>query len=68
MNQAAILAAREERKKVSQFDLIRSIEKVLLGPERKSHLLTIEEKENRFLPRSRTRSCFFGFEARRPGA
>lgn len=45
MNEAAILAAREERKKVSQFDLIRSIEKVLLGPERKSHLLTIEEKK-----------------------
>jgi len=45
MNEAAILAAREERKKVSQFDLIRSIEKVLLGPERKSHLLTVEEKK-----------------------
>lgn len=45
MNEAAILAAREERKKISQFDLIRSIEKVLLGPERKSHLLTEEEKK-----------------------
>jgi len=45
MNEGAILAAREERKKVSQFDLIRSIEKVMLGPERKSHLLTIEEKK-----------------------
>jgi len=45
MNEAAILAAREERKKISQFDLIRSIEKVLLGPERKSHLLTMEEKK-----------------------
>lgn len=45
MNEAAILAAREERKKVSQFDLIRSIEKVMLGPERKSHLLTVEEKK-----------------------
>ena len=45
MNEAAILAAREERKKVSQFDMIRSIEKVLLGPERKSHLLTVEEKK-----------------------
>lgn len=44
MNEGAILAAREDRKKVSQFDLIRSIEKVMLGPERKSHLLTIEEK------------------------
>jgi len=45
MNEAAILAARENRKKVSQFDLIRSIEKVLLGPERKSHMLTKKEKE-----------------------
>lgn len=45
MNEAAILAAREERKKISQFDLIRSIEKVILGPERKSHLLTVEEKK-----------------------
>jgi cell division protease FtsH len=45
MNEGAILAAREERKKVSQYDLIRSIEKVMLGPERKSHILTIEEKK-----------------------
>ena len=45
MNEAAILAARENRKKVSQFDLIRSIEKVMLGPERKSHILSIKEKE-----------------------
>ncbi len=45
MNEGAILAARENRKKISQFDLIRSIEKVMLGPERKSHLLSIEEKK-----------------------
>lgn len=45
MNEAAILAARENRKKVSQFDLIRSIEKVMLGPERKSHILSKKEKE-----------------------
>ncbi len=45
MNEGAILAARENRKKVSQFDLIRSIEKVMLGPERKSHLLSKKEKE-----------------------
>lgn len=45
MNEAAILAAREGRKKISQFDTIRSIEKVMLGPERKSHLLTQEEKK-----------------------
>ena len=45
MNEGAILAAREGRQKISQFDLIRSIEKVLMGPERKSHLLSVKEKE-----------------------
>jgi cell division protease FtsH len=45
MNEGAILAARENRTKVSQFDLIRAIEKVMLGPERKSHLLSKKEKE-----------------------
>jgi cell division protease FtsH len=45
MNEGAILAAREDRKKVSQYDLIRSIEKVMLGPERKSHILSKKEKE-----------------------
>ncbi len=45
MNEGAILAARENRKKVFQFDLIRSIEKVMMGPERKSHLLSKKEKE-----------------------
>jgi len=44
MNEGAILAARELRKKVGQFDLIRSIEKVMLGPERKSHVLSKREK------------------------
>lgn len=44
MNEAAILAARETRKKVGQFDIIRSIEKVMLGPERKSHVLSKREK------------------------
>lgn len=44
-NEAAILAARENRKMVSQFDLIRSIEKVMLGPERRSHVLSKKEKE-----------------------
>ena len=45
MNEGAILAARENRKKVFQVDLIRAIEKVMLGPERKSHLLSKKEKE-----------------------
>jgi len=45
MNEGAILAARENRTKVSQYDLIRAIEKVMLGPERKSHILSQEEKK-----------------------
>ncbi len=45
MNEAAILAARENRKEITQYDLIRSIEKVMLGPERKSHVLTEKEKK-----------------------
>ena len=45
MNEGAILAARENRKKVTQYDLIRAIEKVMLGPERKSHVLNKKEKE-----------------------
>jgi len=44
MNEGAILAARENRKKIGQFDLIRSIEKVMIGPERKSHVLSDKEK------------------------
>jgi cell division protease FtsH len=45
MNEAAILAARENRHTVAQYDLIRSIEKVMLGPERRSHVLNKKEKE-----------------------
>jgi cell division protease FtsH len=45
MNEAAILTAREGRKAIAQYDLIRSIEKVMLGPERKTHLLSDKEKE-----------------------
>jgi cell division protease FtsH len=45
MNEAAILAARNEQKTISQNDLFISIEKVLLGPERKSHAYSKREKE-----------------------
>ncbi len=45
MNEGAILAAREGRKEVTQDDLIQSIEKVMLGPERRSHILNVEEKK-----------------------
>ncbi len=45
MNEAAILAARNEKKEIVQDDLRASIEKVLLGPERKSHAYNKREKE-----------------------
>lgn len=45
MNEAAILAAREGAKNINQNQLNMAIEKVILGPERKSHLLSIKEKE-----------------------
>jgi cell division protease FtsH len=45
MNEAAIFAARQGRKKIAQDDLTSSIEKVMLGAERKSHLLTGKEKK-----------------------
>lgn len=45
LNESAILAARNDRKKITQDDLRKSIEKVLLGPERKSNILSKKEKE-----------------------
>ena len=45
INEAAILAVRKKREKVSQQDLLSSIEKVLMGPERKSSVITPEEKK-----------------------
>jgi len=45
MNEAAILAARENRRTITQYDLLRSVEKVMLGPERKSHILSVREKK-----------------------
>jgi cell division protease FtsH len=44
-NEAAILAARKNKHQVSQEDMLESIEKVLLGPERKSHILSEKEKK-----------------------
>ena len=45
VNEAAILTARREKTKVGQKEILESIEKVLLGPERKSHILSKTEKE-----------------------
>ncbi|QQR60535.1 ATP-dependent zinc metalloprotease FtsH [Candidatus Uhrbacteria bacterium] len=45
MNEAAILAARRNQTEVNMTDLIESIEKVMLGPERRSHLMNEEERK-----------------------
>jgi len=44
-NEAAILAAREGQKTISQLNLDNSIEKVMMGPERRSRVLSAEEKK-----------------------
>jgi cell division protease FtsH len=45
VNEAAILAAKKEAKVIRQNDLLVSIEKVLLGPERRSHIMSAKEKK-----------------------
>ncbi|MGB9609082.1 MAG: AAA family ATPase, partial [Minisyncoccia bacterium] len=45
INEAAILAARKNKTKISQTELLESIEKVILGPERKSRAISQKEKE-----------------------
>ena len=45
MNEAALLAARKNRKEINQEDIFSSIEKVLLGPERRSRVITDKEKQ-----------------------
>lgn len=45
MNEAAILAARAGNKTIAESDIMRAIEKVTLGPERKSKVMNAKEKE-----------------------
>lgn len=45
MNEAAILAARRNQPEVNMKDLLESIEKVMLGPERRSHIMNEEERK-----------------------
>jgi len=44
-NEAALLAAKRNKKQITQDELRECIEKILLGPERKSHILSKKEKE-----------------------
>ena len=45
INESAILAARKDQKEITQDDLFQAIEKVILGPERRSHIFSKKEKE-----------------------
>lgn len=45
VNEAAILAARDGRKKIDQSHFRSAIEKILLGPERTSYLMKDKERE-----------------------
>lgn len=44
-NEAAIVAARHNRKEISQTDVTTAFEKVAIGPERKSKIMNEKEKE-----------------------
>ncbi|MBI3161878.1 MAG: ATP-dependent zinc metalloprotease FtsH, partial [Chloroflexi bacterium] len=44
VNESAILAARRNKKSISQPELEEAIERVVMGPERKSRLISDEEK------------------------
>jgi cell division protease FtsH len=45
VNEAAILTARRNKAKISMQELREAIEKVILGPERKSHVMSEQEKK-----------------------
>jgi cell division protease FtsH len=45
VNEAAILAARRNKKKIGMKEFTEAVEKVLLGPERKGRLLSLREKK-----------------------
>lgn len=46
LNEAALLAARENKDKIEMVDLEEAIDKVIAGPEKKSRIISDDEKEN----------------------
>ncbi len=44
-NEAALLAARRNRETVGQLEFLNAVERVTLGPEKKSHITSKKEKE-----------------------
>lgn len=45
LNEAAILAARQDKKIIENIELFEAIEKVMIGPERRSRIITEKEKK-----------------------
>jgi cell division protease FtsH len=45
VNEGAILAARRNKKKIGQSELAEAVDRVMLGPERKSRVMSPKEKE-----------------------
>jgi cell division protease FtsH len=45
VNEAALLAARKDQEEVTQADMEEARDKVMMGPERKSHVISEKEKE-----------------------
>ena len=45
MNEAAILAARANRTTITQQDIFDSVEKVMMGPERRGRAISVKERE-----------------------
>ncbi len=46
LNEAALLAARHDKTKIEMPDLEEAIDKIMAGPEKKSRIISDEEKEN----------------------
>ena len=46
LNEAALLAARHDQKEINMDNLEEAIDKVMAGPEKKSRIISDEEKEN----------------------
>jgi len=44
-NEAALLAARHNKESIEMIDFEKSVERVLMGPEKKSHIMSKKEKE-----------------------
>lgn len=44
-NEAALLAARHNKESIEMIDFERSVERVLMGPEKRSHIMSKKEKE-----------------------